>query len=193
MPSALVGRLRLALGALWRCREGLSTVEFAVTAPTILLILAGTMDLGRALMTKFEVSSAVSATTNYALLNGSRVNSTAGGTLAGELATVAASSLQQGSGVINVVVNNGSAVSVTNGASSTSGTSSNADSCYCPTVAGATVTWGETKTCGSACTGGGVAGKFVAITASKPFTPMFSGFGIVEDDAITVRAVVQPQ
>jgi Flp pilus assembly protein TadG len=190
---ARAGRLWCALCALVRARDGVSTVEFAVAAPTILLILAGTMDLGRALMTKFEVSSAVSASTNYALLNGARVNSTAGAALATEIATVAKSSLDGNQGDVTVVINHGASVQVNNGQASPSGTAANADSCYCPTIASGVVTWGSTKTCGSACSGGGVAGKFVVVTASKPYSPMFSGYGIVDDDAITVRAIVQPQ
>ena len=190
---ARAGRFWRALRALLVARDGISTVEFAVAAPTILLILAGIMDLGRALMTKFEVSSAVSASTNYALLNAARVNSTAGATLATEIATVAKSSLDGNQGDVTVVINHGASVQVNNGQASPSGTAANADSCYCPTLASGVVNWGATKTCGSACTGGGVAGKFVVVTASKPYSPMFSGYGIVEDDAITVRAIVQPQ
>ncbi|MBL8583494.1 MAG: pilus assembly protein [Rhizobiaceae bacterium] len=174
-------------------KAGVSTVEFAMVTPVILLIMAGTLDLGRALMTRFEVTSAVSASTNYALLNADRVNSKSGSALATEIATVAASSLQSNQGDITVVINNGSSVNVNNGTPQPSGTAANADSCYCPTMSGYSVTWGSTKTCGSACSGGGLAGKFVTITASKPYTPMFTGYGIVEADAITVRAIVQPQ
>ena len=192
LPLPVAGVVR-RLASLCRDRRGISTVEFAVVAPVILFILAGTMDLGRALMTKFEASSAVSASTNYALLNASRVTADAGAALAGEIAAIASSSLQQGQGVITVEVNNGPKVVVTNGASVSSGTASNADSCYCPTVSGTTVTWGGTKTCGSACAGSGVGGKFVVISASKPYTPMFSNFGIIDADAITVQAIVQPQ
>ena len=47
--------------------------------------------------------------------------------------------------------------------------------------------------CGSICSGGGIAGKFVTITASKPYTPLFGGFGIVSNGNITIKAVVQPQ
>lgn len=187
------GRLRQALAGLLRREDGVSTVEFAVGAPVILLILAGTMDLGRALMTKFEVTSAISASTNYALLNADRINADSGATLAGEIATVAASSLQTGTGDVTVVINNGASLRVLNGVPAETGTAANADLCYCPTMSGYTVTWGSSKTCGSACSGGGVAGKFVTITASKPYTPMFTNYGIVEGDAITVRAIVQPQ
>ncbi|WP_244420685.1 hypothetical protein [Mesorhizobium japonicum] len=53
--------------------------------------------------------------------------------------------------------------------------------------------WSTPMACGSICSGGGIAGKFVTITASKPYTPLFGGFGIVSNGNITVKAVVQPQ
>jgi hypothetical protein len=48
-------------------------------------------------------------------------------------------------------------------------------------------------TCGSACTGGGTAGKFVAITASFNYTPFFASYGFVSNGAITAGALVQAQ
>jgi hypothetical protein len=47
--------------------------------------------------------------------------------------------------------------------------------------------------CGSVCAGGGVAGKFVLISISKPYSPMFGGYGFTQADQISVSAVVQGQ
>ena len=46
-------------------------------------------------------------------------------------------------------------------------------------------------TCGAACGGGGVAGKFVTITATHNYTPIFSSYGIVQNGAVTVTTTVE--
>ncbi|WP_244571272.1 TadE/TadG family type IV pilus assembly protein [Mesorhizobium carmichaelinearum] len=175
-------------------KTGVSAVEFALVSPVLLLILAGTVDIGGALKAKFELSSAVSAGSNYALLNGDKVNSSGGSTLAGNIATVVTSGLSGNGGSIQVVINNGAslAYNATTSAATQTGTAANADLCYCPGSSGA-VAWSTPVTCGSICSAGGIAGKFVTITASKPYTPIFGGFGIVSNGNITIQAVVQPQ
>lgn len=177
-----------------RQKAGVSAVEFALISPVLLVILAGTVDIGGSLKAKFELSSAVSAGSNYALLNGDKVNSTGGGALAGNIATVVTSGLSGNGGSIQVVINNGAALAynATTSTATQSGTAANADLCYCPGSSGA-VAWSTPMACGSICSGGGIAGKFVTITASKPYTPLFGGFGIVSNGNITVKAVVQPQ
>ncbi|AID29349.2 pilus assembly protein [Mesorhizobium loti] len=177
-----------------RQKAGVSAVEFALVSPVLLVILAGTVDIGGSLKAKFELSSALSAGSNYALLNGDKVNSTGGGALAGNIATVVTSGLSGNGGSIQVVINNGAALAynATTSTATQSGTAANADLCYCPGSSGA-VAWSTPMACGSICSGGGIAGKFVTITASKPYTPLFGGFGIVSNGNITVKAVVQPQ
>ncbi|TSE02510.1 pilus assembly protein [Mesorhizobium intechi] len=177
-----------------RQKAGVSAVEFALVSPVLLVILAGTVDIGGSLKAKFELSSAVSAGSNYALLNGDKVNSTGGGALAGNIATVVTSGLSGNGGSIQVVINNGAALAynATTSTATQSGTASNADLCYCPGNAG-TVAWSAPATCGSVCGAGGLAGKFVTVTASKPYTPLFGGFGIVSNGNITVKSVVQPR
>ena len=179
------------------CREtsGVSAVEFALVSPVLILILAGTVDIGASLKAKFDLSSAVSAGSNYALLGADKVSSAGGGTLAGNIVAVAASGLGSAGGNVQVVVNNGAAISynASTANATQTGTVSNADLCYCPTAAGSVVTWGAPVTCGNACPAGGTAGKFVAISASRPFSPLFGGFGVVSSGYITVRAMVEPQ
>ncbi|WP_051370700.1 TadE/TadG family type IV pilus assembly protein [Mesorhizobium loti] len=185
--SALVDFLR-------HQKAGVSAVEFALVSPVLLVILAGTVDIGGSLKAKFELSSAVSAGSNYALLNGDKVNSSGGSALAGNIATIVTSGLSSNGGSIQVLVNNGATLAY-NAATSTAtqtGTAANADLCYCPGNSGA-VAWSSPVACGSICSAGGLAGKFVTITASKPYTPLFGGFGIVSNGNITVQSVVQPQ
>ena len=175
-------------------KAGVSAVEFALVSPVLLVILAGTVDIGGSLKAKFELSSAVSAGSNYALLNGDKVNSTGGSALAGSIATVVTSGLGSDGGNIQVIINNGAslAYNATTSTATQSGTAANADLCYCPGSSGA-VAWSTPVACSSICSAGGIAGKFVTITASKPYTPLFGGFGIVSNGNITIQAVVKPQ
>lgn len=174
---------------------GMAMVEFALLTPVLCLLLAGVIDLGGALYTKFKLDSAVSAGANYAQVNASNVNSTNGGSLATNIATIVETS--EGAGFANdtVVVNDGPTTSITGGTASTSGTASNADLCYCPSGTAGSFTWGSSTTCGTACSGSntGFAGKFVTITANRTYTPIFSSYGIVQNDTITATAAVQVQ
>ncbi|RVC58475.1 MAG: pilus assembly protein [Mesorhizobium sp.] len=181
--------------SLCRDRSGVSAVEFALVSPVLITILAGTVDIGASLKAKFDLTSAISAGSNYALLGADKVTSTGGATLAANIMAVVSSGLSSTGGTIKVVVNNGASITynASTATASQSGTASNADLCYCPTVSGTTVTWGTSVTCSTACPKGGISGKFVAITASRPFAPLFGGLGIVKSGNIGVEAVVQPQ
>ncbi|TPJ17221.1 TadE/TadG family type IV pilus assembly protein [Mesorhizobium sp. B2-7-2] len=175
--------------------SGASAVEFALISPVLILILAGLVDIGASLKAKFDLSSAISAGSNYALLGADKVNSAGGGTLAGNILAVVANGLGNAGGSVQVVVNNGATVNynTSNGTATQTGTVSNADLCYCPTGSAASVTWGSAVTCGSTCPAGGIGGKFVTISASRFFSPLFGGFDVVNSGNITVRAMVQPQ
>lgn len=175
--------------------SGVSAVEFALVSPVLILILAGTVDIGASLKAKFDLSSAISAGSNYALLGSDKVNSTGGSGLAANITAVVASGLGTSGGTVQVVVNNGATISynASTAKATQSGTASNADLCYCPTGSGGSVTWGSSVTCSTVCANGGVSGKFVAISASRPFAPLFGGLGIVTGGNITVQAMVQPQ
>ncbi|TPN01369.1 TadE/TadG family type IV pilus assembly protein [Mesorhizobium sp. B2-1-3A] len=192
--SLLAGGARSFTDFLRRQKAGVSAVEFALVTPVLLVILAGTVDIGGSLKAKFELSSAVSAGSNYALLNGDKVNSSGGSALAGNIATVVTSGLSGNAGNIQVVVNNGPTIAydASTSKATQSGTAANADLCYCPGNSG-TVAWSTPVACASICSAGGIAGKFVTIAASKPYTPLFGGFGIVTNGNITVNSVVQPQ
>jgi Flp pilus assembly protein TadG len=174
-----------------RDARGVAAVEFALFAPIIGVILAGAVDFGGVVFVKFGIENAVSAGANYAIVNAAKVNSTNGPTLANNISAIVASA---GSGGNSVVVNNGpTATYASDNTITPSGTASNANSCYCPTISSSTVTWGAAATCGSSCAGGGIAGKFVRITANRNYTPFFFNYGIVTGGSITVRVMVQVQ
>ncbi len=158
---------------------GVAAIEFAIYALVFLTIVAATVDIGLLLFTTSQLDAAVSAGAEYAVNNANNVNSTSGGGLATSISQIVTNSNGTNWANATIVVNNGSQVTVTNGSSSSSGTATNADSYYCPTGTPGSWTWGSTVTQGSSCTGNGVGGKFVTITASRSLSSLFPSFGFV--------------
>jgi Flp pilus assembly protein TadG len=174
-------------------RSGIAAIEFALILPIVALVVAASVDFGAILFTKFKLDESVSSATNYAMVNGGAVNSTNGPALASTLANLVAGSRGSGWADSSVMINAGPSASVTGGSLTTSGSGSQADSCYCPTGSAASVTWGSSQTCGASCPGGGFAGKFVQVSANRTYTPLFSGFGLVASHTITASSLVQVQ
>ena len=169
-----------------RADGGASAVEFALLVPIMLLLLGQMLDFGFNLVMRFSVTQAVSASSNYAVINGTSVSSTGGATLAQSLATLVPTAID-----VTVTINNGPTATRTSG---TSGTASNANVCYCPSISGGGVSWGSSVTCGSTCaTGGGFAGKYVLITAKQMYTPIFGILGISKAGWISATSLVQAQ
>lgn len=181
--------LRLIAGE----NAGVAAIEFAVYATLFLTIFAGTVDLGILMYLEFQIDSAVSAGAQYAANNAASVNSTTGASLATSVSNVVANANGAAWEDGTIVVNNGPTVTVTAGSAASSGTASNADSCYCPSGSPPNWSWGSVAACGSSCTGGGVAGKFVTITASRSITPLFPTFGFVPSGTISRSALVETQ
>lgn len=174
--------------------SGTSAVEFAMIAPMVVALLIGTVDFGRAIYDRFALNAAVSAAADYAILEASSVSSTGGQALAQALGAIVAGAQGANSASAAVTVNNGPTAALTGGVLTLGGSSSPADSCYCPTPApGGGVTWGSTMTCGSTCSGGGIAGKFVTIAASVAFTSLFGSNGFIPSQTFTTSTVVQTQ
>ena len=176
-------------------RSGVAAVEFALISPTVILILVGLIDLGGLLYTRFQLNASLSAASNYAMVNGASVSSTNGSSLASTLAGLISSGQSSNWADSSVTVNNGPTAGSTSGTVSTGGTGSNADSCYCPTgAASSSVTWGGSQTCGTTCVGGGYAGKFVLLSASRAYSPIFTGYGMLsQSGTMTVASLVQVQ
>jgi Flp pilus assembly protein TadG len=178
---------------LWRTRRSIAALEFGLLAPLYMIGMAATVDIGNAITANVIVAASVQSASNYALVNASQVNSTSGATLASNLATVAANAFATNWANSTATVNNGPSTSITGGSASSSGTPANANLCYCPTGTYASITWGASVTCGNACTGGGIAGKFVAVTATYSWTPLFTSYSFVPSGNVTSGTVVQVQ
>ena len=189
MPGAMIHAARR-----WRRdRSGAAAVEFSLLLPAFCVILVGSADLGAVLYTKFKLNSAVSAAANYAIVKAENVNGTSGQSLANSLAAILSGANTSATTTGTIVVNNGPSATVMASGTTSSGTAANANSCYCPTLSGGTLSWGGAQTCGATCAGGAIAGKYVSVTAQQTYTPHFSNYGVVQNNSISARAVVQVQ
>jgi len=174
--------------------RGVSLVEFAFLAPVFCLILAGAIDLGGMLYTRYGLDAAVSAGANYAVVNGAQVSSTNGAALATTLAAIVSSSEASNWANSTIIVNNGPTATTTAGQTVMSGTPANADSCYCPTLIPSGVYWGGVTPCGQSCgSNQGIAGKFVYVTANKTYSPFFGNDGFIKNWTVSINAMVQAQ
>jgi Flp pilus assembly protein TadG len=164
------------------------SIEFAIVIPILLAIVAGTADYGRGIYQKFRLESAVSASANYTIVNATQAASATAPTLVGNTAALLLSNTSP-SITGKVLINSGRLATLAAGAVTQTGSAATADSCYCPTYAGGVVSWGAAVTCATACGTGGLAGKFVEITAQQHFDPMFVG----SNRTLVSRAMVQVQ
>jgi Flp pilus assembly protein TadG len=167
---------RLLIG---RLDAGIAAVEFGLLAPLFLIVLAGAIDIGAALYTQIRLEAAIAAGANYALVHASAVNLTDAASLASNITTIVTTSNAGPAAGGTVVVNNG-----------------HADMCYCPTGPTGSPpswTWGTAATCGTTCTGGGTAGKFITITATYSYAPYFSSYGFLPNGTISTAAMIQTQ
>ncbi|HVO26848.1 MAG TPA: TadE/TadG family type IV pilus assembly protein [Candidatus Margulisiibacteriota bacterium] len=183
---------RLLRALPFRDRRGVAAVEFALFSVVFLVILAGTVDIGNLIFSTYQLDATVSAGAQYAVVNATSVSSTNGATLASSISAVVNNGHGTGGGWSNtVVVNNGPTTTTSDGSPSSSGTALNADRCYCPTGSPGSWSWGSSQICGAGCGGGGIAGKFVSITATRTFTPFFPAWGILSGNTLTRTAMVQ--
>jgi Flp pilus assembly protein TadG len=173
-----------------RDERGVAAVEFALVVPFFALILAATVDFGIELYLREQLDDSVSAAANYALVNSQQVNSSNAASLGSTLASLVANTHGSNWASSTVTVNAGP--TATSGGSS-SGTASAADSCYCPTGGASSLTWGATQTCGATCPSGAVAGKFVLVTASASYSPLFPRFGLASNGQLSSASLVQVQ
>jgi Flp pilus assembly protein TadG len=64
------GRARARAPGLWRARAGVSSIEFALTAPLMLILLMPVVDLGMGFYQQMQVSNAAEAGAQYVMQNG---------------------------------------------------------------------------------------------------------------------------
>jgi len=183
-----------------RDRRGNAVVEFAILTPVLCAVFAGLFDVGNLVYTRERINDALNTAANYAIVQGAAATSTGGAQLATDLARVARGAGGTDWADVTVVVNNGPTASNTSSGTTSGGTAANADSCYCPprtagnsSASNATFSFGTAVACKSACTGGGSAGKFISIVVSHSFSPIWTGYGYVNNGTVTQSAEVQVQ
>jgi Flp pilus assembly protein TadG len=176
----------------WR-RDGTAAVELALISPLLFGLLTSIIDYSRVYRQELQLSAAVAAAAQYALLNGTTISSGNAATLAATTSGIVANSNGAAWAGGSVNVNNGATSAVSNGVTTPSGTAANANSCWCPTGGLANWSWGVAATCGSACAGGTLAGKFVTIAATRSFTAIFGAYGIIGNTTLHQSVIVQAQ
>jgi Flp pilus assembly protein TadG len=187
-------RRRWRFGRRRRLRgKGTAAIELALIAPMLLILFAGVIDFGRAFHDEIALSGAVAAAADYALLNASSVNSTSAGSLAATLSGIVANANGAAWANATVTVNDGATSTVTGGSTTSSGTAANANLCFCPTGTAGGPIWGSAGTCGTSCTGGTLAGKFVTISGTRQFSAIFTTYGWVNNRSLHQSTIVQVQ
>jgi Flp pilus assembly protein TadG len=174
-------------------RSGIAALEFCIIAPVLIFILAALVDLGNVMWLRMRLETSVSAATNYALANASTAGSQNGAALSTTMAQALGANLGAPLQSGTVVVNNGFTVTINKGIATVSGNATNADSCYCPTGSSPSWSWGSAVGCGSTCANGGYAGKYVTVTETQTYTPIFRTYGMVPNNQISAAGIVQVQ
>jgi hypothetical protein len=156
--------------------------------------MIGSLDAAQVFMAQLQLSSAVYAGVNYAIVNESNTNSTSGASLAAAIATIVGNTNGNGWASGTVVVNDGPTVAFSGGANTASGTAGNADYYYCLTGTPGSWSWGTQQTSNTVSCGTNqpTAGKFVTITATYQVNPIILGLNFV-DGKISQSVAVQVQ
>ena len=128
------------------------------------------------LYTDFQLDTAVNAGGQYAVNNAAMVGSNPS-TLNTEISNIVNNLNGTGWATSTVNVNN----------------SNDTTGCYCPSGSPGSWSWGTTVTCGSSCTGGGIGGQFVTITANRSVSLLFPTFGFVQNGTISRSVLVETQ
>jgi Flp pilus assembly protein TadG len=168
--------VRRESGVLASENAGIAAVEFVICSTIFVTILAGTVDIGLLLYTDFQLDTAVNAGAQYAVNNAVMVGS-GPSTLSTEISSIVNNLNGTGWATSTINVNN----------------SNDSTGCYCPSGSPGNWSWGGTVACASSCTGGGIGGQFVTITANRSVSPLFPTFGFVPNDTISRSVLVETQ
>lgn len=146
------------LARLLHARDGVSTIEFAIVAPAIAILLVGITDFGMGLWEEMQVADAAQAGAAYAALNG--WNSTSTGI---ETAVTSATSLSglQASPAPSMM------------------------SCACPNSNSSAL---ASATCGGSCPDGSTAGHYWIVNAKASYSTILPYPGITSPMNLTSKA-----
>lgn len=202
MPSRKrLSRLLVAPGRVgrkfWADTSGVSATEFAILAPVFFVILAGIVDIGFTLYSKFRMESQVSAVANYAMTSNNIPTSDSTKKefedflerLVDIARLSATNNTIQSLSKIHVNLNNSYTGTWESDKFTGNIQSGDVADCYCPSRAASTITWGSSVTCGSVCSNGSRAGKYLwyETTNSSPL----SLFGRFSPDSLKSNVLVR--
>lgn len=171
-------------------RSGATAIEFAVFLPLLAVMMLTTADIGNVMYTRIRLASSLSAGANYVLTRAADVtSSTNAGTLATDTATLIGNAGGTNWAAARVAVNAGPVAEKTTGAATITSAGTGNTLCYCPT---SNTDFGSATACGTTCGSGGVAGRWVRISARRKVTTLFSDWGLTDANGyLVVSAMVQ--
>jgi len=143
--------MKTVLRWLWFTARGVAAVEFAITLPLLVIFLGGVTDFGIIYYRQSCLSTAVAAGAQYANLIDQRSPPVTAANIQTVMTGAAAQSMPS---------------------ATVTPTASNPALCYCITGSSPSSTL-TTATCGAACASGGTAGKYVQLTLTTNYTPIF--------------------
>ncbi|MBJ3786481.1 TadE/TadG family type IV pilus assembly protein [Devosia sediminis] len=184
--------MRRFLARFTRREDGVSAIEFALFAPIFLLILAAATDFGALIHTRSQLEAALSNATSFAMASGQQMTVDNAASLALNSAKVLIGQAGTDAGA-SIVVNNGPSATYTEKLYGQSGQAAPAAQCYCPSRDGAAVRWGSPVSCSTPCSNGGFAGKFVALSVTVGYRPLFVDYGLTENGVISLSALARLQ
>lgn len=136
--------------------RGVVAVEFAITVPILMFFLGAVTDFGIVYYIKGGLSSVIAAGSAYAMV----VDQKNGGVAETDIQTAMQGAATQSLPGFSITVS-----------------ASDPTQCYCPS--GSAPAQMSTASCGSTCSSGGVAGKYVQLTASTTYNAMLPTYSML--------------
>lgn len=173
-------------------RRGAAAMEFALTMPILAVLMFAAVDFGNVMYARIRLSASVAAGASYVVSRASDVSTESAADLATSTANVVGNAGGSDWAKARVIVNNGPQADKATGSATLTSNPAVATSnglCYCPT---SSTSFGAATSCGTICPSGGVAGRWVRISAQRRIYRVFSTYGLVNDGAyMTMATLVQ--
>jgi Flp pilus assembly protein TadG len=162
--------------------------------PVLAVMMFAAIDVGNVMYTRIRLSTTIAAGTSYVTTRSADVANTNADDLARSTANIVGNANGTDWARAKVIVNNGpEALKNTGNSALTNSTTPGTTNglCYCPT---SNSNFGAAATCGTICGTGGVAGRWVRISAQRRVWRLWSTYGLLADGQyMTKIAMVQTE